>query len=82
VDEDNLATSLDGGIAARVMHSAEESQRGHNEQATQLLNETDEIANKARPFFLCRAFLCDNVKLNSNSAVVSNLTFPLTCICR
>lgn len=43
---DSLATSLDDGIADRVVHSVEESQKGHDVEAAHLLNQTDEIANK------------------------------------
>jgi len=58
-DGDRLATSLAGGIASKVVHSAEESQRGHVEQAAQLLNETDEIANQVRPHLPCGPFPCE-----------------------
>ena len=33
----------------RVVHSAVEAQKGHDSQAAQLLNETDEIAEKVGP---------------------------------
>ena len=44
--QDRPAESLDNGIAGRVAHSAEESQKGHQEEAYELLNESDEIAEQ------------------------------------
>ena len=51
--QDRPAESPDVGIAGRVAGSAQESQQGHKDQACDLLNESDEIAEQVftkRPF--------------------------------
>ena len=47
---DRPAESPDDGIAGRVVHSAEESRAGHDEEAFELLNESDEIAEQVQNF--------------------------------
>ena len=46
--QDRPAESPDDGIAGRVVHSAQESQQGREDQACELLNESDEIAEQVR----------------------------------
>lgn len=46
--QDRPAESLDHGIASRVAHSAEEAERGHQKEAYELLNESDEIAEQVK----------------------------------
>lgn len=48
--QDRPAESPDNGIAGRVVHSAEESQAGHEEEACELLNESDEIAEQVSKY--------------------------------
>lgn len=44
--QDRPAESPDDGIAGRVVHSAQEAQQGHEDEACELLNESDEIAEQ------------------------------------